>query len=66
MRARDFVPLMPLGWGRWIRTTIGGVRVRSPAVERSPTSEGILGHTVLGDKQMSAHRSARTGRYVAG
>ena len=31
-------PLFSFGWETWIRTTIHGVRVRCPAVERSPKS----------------------------
>ncbi len=27
------------GWGTWIRTTVGGVRVHSPAARRSPIKE---------------------------
>ena len=30
--------LISIGWETWIRTTIHGVRVRCPTIERSPNS----------------------------
>ncbi len=32
-------PLILYGWETWIRTTIHGVRVRCPTIERSPIGQ---------------------------
>src|SRR3989304_971583 len=39
-QAVDLAGLL-VGWGTWIRTKTGGVRVRCPTVRRSPTSADV-------------------------
>ena len=34
-------PLISTGWETWIRTTIHGVRVRCPTIERSPITAAL-------------------------
>src|SRR5437868_11121769 len=46
------------GWGTWIRTKVGGVRVRSPTARRSP-SRGPVILTSLGEGRWTARNLVR-------
>ena len=67
-------PLYFLGWGTWIRTTIHGVRVRCPAIERSPNSmKGLHLHKIpwivnreISVKPIVSHRSSLSDKRAHG
>ena len=40
-------PFYYFGWGRGIRTPVGGVRVRSPTTRRSPNSPDLWARTQM-------------------
>ena len=52
--SREAKPLFCFGWGTWIRTTINGVRVRRPTIERFPSRR------CLKTRPSDHHRFGRT------